>query len=317
MPSKSRRQILPVACMLSQLVPAHQPLDTLALTERMLSRTRRHLPQLACLYSQSGKACLLVRTSCRPCPVAELNQGGAVAGGMYAPPPGTAFPTPMYVGPVGAGGQQIQTAGAAARPVGPTGPAIGYLGQVGANAQQGGIQAAASGTPAAPSRRASGTPENRPSVSKKHHKSKTPQKKASITQLDGPAPLGARASARPSLTTAASASSIYAPQAEQTTTAPPGFLGPIDARDQQNEIGGAAYVGPAGVGAQPFQGGAAAYPYPYQFQQGMPNAYGPMPPMQAGDNSGRPIYQIFYNPFSIAETIAECSDTSSNTTGSQ
>lgn len=71
MPSKSRRQILPVACMLSQLVPAHQPLDTLALTERMLSRTRRHLPQLACLYSQSGKARLLVRTSCRPCPVAS------------------------------------------------------------------------------------------------------------------------------------------------------------------------------------------------------------------------------------------------------
>ncbi|XP_075721484.1 uncharacterized protein LOC119168519 [Rhipicephalus microplus] len=227
----------------------------------------------------------------------QLNQGGAVAGGMYAPPPGTAFPTPMYVGPVGAGGQQIQTAGAAARPVGPTGPAIGYLGQVGANAQQGGIQAAASGTPAAPSRRASGALEKRPSVSKKHHKSKTPQKKASITQLDGPAALGARASARPSLTTAASASSIYAPQAEQTTPAPPGFLGPIDARAQQNEIGGAAYVGPAGVGAQPLQGGAAAYPYPYQFQQGMPNAYGPMPPMQAGDNSGRPIYQIFYNPF--------------------
>nr|XP_037275816.1 collagen alpha-1(I) chain-like [Rhipicephalus microplus] len=207
----------------------------------------------------------------------ELNQGGAVAGGMYAPPPGTAFPTPMYVGPVGAGGQQIQTAGAAARPGRPDWSCHWVLGSGRGKCSAGWDSSCCQ--LAHPQRRPggpSGTPENRPSVSKKHHKSKTPQKKASITQLDGPAPLGARASARPSLTTAATASSIYAPQAEQTTTAPPGFFGPIDARDQQNEIGGAAYVGPAGD---------------------MPNAYGPMPPMQAGDNSGRPIYQIFYNPF--------------------
>ncbi|KAH8028127.1 hypothetical protein HPB51_013174 [Rhipicephalus microplus] len=178
----------------------------------------------------------------------ELNQGGAVAGGMYAPPPGTAFPTPMYVGPVGAGGQQIQTAGAAARPGRPDWSCHWVLGSGRGKCSAGWDSSCCQ--LAHPQRRPggpSGTPENRPSVSKKHHKSKTPQKKASITQLDGPAPLGARASARPSLTTAATASSIYAPQAEQTTTAPPGFFGPIDARDQQNEIGGAAYVGPAGV----------------------------------------------------------------------
>ncbi|KAL1414847.1 hypothetical protein MTO96_007110 [Rhipicephalus appendiculatus] len=225
-------------------------------------------------------------------PGGQLNQGGAVADGIYALPPGMTFPTPVYLGPVGTGGQQIGTTGAAAskayaQPVDPTAPAVGYLGQVGANAQQGETEAAAR-----PSGPAAGAPEKRRSISKKSKKKKKPSISLPdvSTARDG-------AGAQQSETTAASASGIYAPQFEQTTPAPPGYLGPVEARAQQNETGAVAYIGPAGMGAQPFQGGTAAYPYPYQFQQGMPNAYGPMPPMQAGANSGRPIYQIFYNPF--------------------